>query len=323
MQNKRNESKWIRDVSTYWRRLVFCARLFTALILALTVHADILNPAVYNSYTISDLPLCLFSSYMASTSTECTGAEDSAVRIPNTSINFEGQVPSIPGPQMLSSPTLGTEAAVSGTSTSVVLEGTQANYPKDKDKSLRSLSTTVKTRTSRRRTNKSSTSENAPSSSTHVEKPAVISRSAIKEKAKVYYGTRSPKPSFFAKLARKLVPCTGTSRMHPLDVDDKGSGISDLGSSKEKQGLKDVDKESGPSHLSKATIDSSPAPSPADTSSSLPLAPSNPVTIISLSPAADSDIIIPPSKQLLPESETEGVTSGAVQPPGSTGDRSE
>lgn len=34
----------------------------------------------------------------------------------------------------------------------------------------------------------------------------------------------------------------------------------------------------------------------------------------------DSDVIIPPSKQLLPESETEGVTSGAVQPPGSTGE---
>jgi carboxy-terminal domain RNA polymerase II polypeptide A small phosphatase len=257
---------------------------------------------------------------MASTSTEYTGAEDSPVRVSNTSINFEGQVPSIPSPQMSSSPTLGTEAAVSGTPTS---EGTQADYPKDKEKSSRSLSTTVKTRTSRRRANKSSTSENAPSSSTHVEKPAAISRSSSKTKVKVYYSTRSAKPSFFAKLARKLVPCTGTSRTHPLDVDDKGSGISDLGSSdvlKEKQGLKDVDKESGPSHLSKATIDSSPAPSPADTSSSLPLAPSNPVTIISLSPAADSDIIIPLSKQLLPESETEGVTSGAVQPPGSTGD---
>jgi len=44
-----------------------------------------------------------------------------------------------------------------------------------------------------------------------------------------------------------------------------------------------------------------------------------PVTIISLSPPADA-VIIPPSKQLLPESETEGVTSGAVQPPGSTGE---
>lgn len=36
----------------------------------------------------------------------------------------------------------------------------------------------------------------------------------------------------------------------------------------------------------------------------------------------DSEIIIPPppSTQLLPEDETDGVTSGAVQPPGSTGD---
>jgi RNA polymerase II subunit A small phosphatase-like protein len=89
---------------------------------------------------------------------------------------------------------------------------------------------------------------------------------------------------------------------------------------KEKQGLKDIEKESGPSHLSKATIDTDPAPSPADTSSSLPLATSNPVAIISLPPPADSDVIIPSTKQLLPESETEGVTSGAVQPPGSTGE---
>jgi carboxy-terminal domain RNA polymerase II polypeptide A small phosphatase len=236
----------------------------------------------------------------------------------------EGQVPSMPDPQLLSPPEQDAEVAVSGTLNTAPPE-TQGDDPKDKDKS--SLSTTVTgtfTRTFRRKANKSSTLENAPSSSTHVEKPAEIGRSSSgKLKAKVYNSTRSSKPSFFSKLVRKLVPCTSTSRTHPLDIDDKASGTSEHDSSivlKEKQGLKDVEKESGPSHPSKATIDTTPAPSPTDTSSSLPLATSNPVAIISLPPPVDSDVIIPPSRQLLPESETEGVTSGAVQPPGSTGE---
>lgn len=260
-------------------------------------------------------------------SAERAEAEDGAVRVSEagdtTNIN-EGQVPSIPDSQMLSSSNQGAGAIVLDTPSSVPPEA-QVDEPKDKDRSSLSTAVTgIRTRTSRRKANKSSTSENAPSSSTHVENPAAISRSSSgKPKAKVYNSSRSSKSSFFSRLARKLIPCTGISRTHALDVDDKASGITELGSSivlKEKQGLKDVEKVSGPSHLSKVTIDTSAAPSPTDTSSSLPLAPSNPVTVISLSPAVDSDIIIPTTKQLLPESETEGVTSGAVQPPGSTGE---
>ena len=45
-----------------------------------------------------------------------------------------------------------------------------------------------------------------------------------------------------------------------------------------------------------------------------------PLTIPTVLP--DGDIIVPPTptKQLLPLSETDGLTSGAVQPPGSTGE---
>lgn len=310
-----------------WRRLVFWGRLSSQPLSSF--NGDVLKSAVYNWFTICRIPPSELSSYMASSSTNfanSTGAEDGAVRVSeqdSTSTN-EGQVPSIPDPQLLSPPNQGAEVAVSGTLSSTPPEP-QGDDPKDKDKS--SLFTTLTgthTRTSRRKANKSSTSENAPSSSTHVEKPAVIGGSSSgKLKAKVYNSTRSSKPSFFLRLARKLVPCTSTSRTHTLDVDDKASGTSELESSivlKEKHGFKDIEKESGPSHLSKATIDSSPAPTPTDTSSSLPLAPSNPVAIISLPSPVDSEVIIPPSKQLLPESETEGVTSGAVQAPGSTGD---
>jgi RNA polymerase II subunit A small phosphatase-like protein len=238
-----------------------------------------------------------------------------SVRPGDTAINA-GQASGMVDQHVTSPPDKTVKAAVLDSSHS----DAQGDEPKEKEKDKSSLSTGTHTRTSRRTGNKSS-SENAPSSSTHVEKSAVISRSSPrKSKAKVYNSTRSSKPSFFARLARKLVPCTGTSRTHPLDIDDKASKTSDLGSSvvlKEKQGLKDVEKDRGPS---KSTIDTSPAPSPADTSSSLPLATSNTVTIISLSPPVDADIIIPPTKHLLPESETEGVTSGAVQPPGSTGE---
>jgi carboxy-terminal domain RNA polymerase II polypeptide A small phosphatase len=260
----------------------------------------------------------------ASYSAENTGAESSPVSVGDTGIN-EGLVPSMPDSQILSPPLQAAKAVVSSVSNSATPEASLGDEPKDKDKS--SLSTTLtgtNTRTSRRKVNKSSTSENAPSSSTHVEKPAVIGRSSSsKAKAKVYNSTRSSKPSFFSRLVRKLVPCTGTSRAHTLDADDAASGTTELGSSvvlKEKQGLKDIEKESGPSQLSKATIDTDPAPSPADTSSSLPLATCNPLAIIPLPPPADSDVFIPSTKQLLPESETEGVTSGAVQPPGSTGE---
>lgn len=69
-----------------------------------------------------------------------------------------------------------------------------------------------------------------------------------------------------------------------------------------------------------STEETSPVPSPADTSNSLPLAPANPLTVVTLPVSEDSEVIIPPPNHLLPESETEGVTSGAVQAPGSTGE---
>ena len=46
------------------------------------------------------------------------------------------------------------------------------------------------------------------------------------------------------------------------------------------------------------------------------------LTPIAIPAIVDADVIVPPTptKQLLPLSETDGLTSGAVQPPGSTGE---
>lgn len=232
----------------------------------------------------------------------------------------EGQVPAI-GSESKAPSNESTQPALASASTSAPTETAvqgSGDEPRDKDnKDKGSLSTTLTSRFSRRKANKSSSTDNAPSSSTHIEKSVAVKKS----KTKVYKGTLS-KPSFFSRIARRLVPCTGPSSIHPNEVDDAASGTSGPGSSlalKEKQGPKDTEKESGPSQTTQAN-ESSPIISPADTTSSLPLAISNPISVVTLTPADDEEVIIPPTKVLLPESETEGVTSGAVQAPGSTGE---
>jgi RNA polymerase II subunit A small phosphatase-like protein len=81
---------------------------------------------------------------------------------------------------------------------------------------------------------------------------------------------------------------------------------------------------SSPEHKEKQALKETEGPLKADAnaaSSSSPLATLDNLTIPPpLSP--DAAVILPPTptKQLLPQAETEGVTSGAVQPPGSTGE---
>lgn len=209
---------------------------------------------------------------------------------------------------------------------------------KDKDKS--SLSTTLtgtnNTRVSRRNANNAS--ENAPSSSTHLadEKTAAQqqeqalskpAKSSSKANGKGKSGSvRSSKPSFIARMVRRLVPCCGPSSAHLLE--DHPSAHNSSLALKEKQAevvsAKDVPNHNpGPSQSpSNPTIPADPsALARTDTASSLPLATAPP---IATSPTVIAeDAIIPPTKHLLPEEETEGVTSGAVQAPGSTGEENQ
>jgi carboxy-terminal domain RNA polymerase II polypeptide A small phosphatase len=171
---------------------------------------------------------------------------------------------------------------------------------KDKDKGSLATTLTGTMKDTRRKANQSPTPVNG-------EKPKV----SVSTPSKPKLSSSRSNSSFFSKIIRLLIPCIGpSSRAHPVDVDDRASGSTEPHSSeahKEKQALKEVERPAKPDS--------------AATSSSPPLKAPDPLAIPP--PAApDAELILPPTptKRLLPQAETEGVTSGAVQPPGSTGD---
>ena len=125
---------------------------------------------------------------------------------------------------------------------------------------------------------------------------------------------RSPKKaSFISKLVRKLVPCVAPNdRAHAVDIDvSDATRPTAQGSSTSKPADPPVPSEKQHSEgesqeKEREKVAPPPISIPKDSS-----------------PATDQDVevIVPPTptKALLPISETEGVTSGAVQAPGSTG----
>ncbi|KAF7361950.1 FCP1-like proteiny domain-containing protein [Mycena venus] len=169
-----------------------------------------------------------------------------------------------------------------------------ASPPDDKEQG--SLNTTLTGNHKRttfygRRGNKSSTSQAAVSSST--------SHSIVKPTP----NRARSKPKFFARVVYKLVPCVHDSNTMATDVDEALAP----------QMVERRQSEAGPQT---ATSEASAT----DTTAVL-LAP--PTINVERPPSrADSEIIVqpPPSTQLLPEEETDGLTSGAVTPPGSTGE---
>lgn len=106
--------------------------------------------------------------------------------------------------------------------------------------------------------------------------------------------------SFFAKLFRFIVPCiTPSPAAHPIELFESPKPTTSQEKSPQKQ-LEEVQK----AESSKPTADSS-------AQNATP--PSGEYT----------EVVVPPTPttpHLLPPEETEGVTSGAVQPPGSKGD---
>ncbi|KAG8959498.1 hypothetical protein FRC00_001529 [Tulasnella sp. 408] len=167
--------------------------------------------------------------------------------------------------------------------------------------------------------------------------------------------TRKVKQSFWQSLVSVLLPCTSsksTARAHDIDVDG-GADTADTAAAKaakkadavgekgtEAEGKKAAAKEekdksraAGPS--STAESSSTSAAAGAATATTATPAPSTPtkaknvpanltvphITTTPVEQNADSAVVVPPSphSHLLPHEETEGVTSGAVQPPGSTG----
>lgn len=143
------------------------------------------------------------------------------------------------------------------------------------------------------------------------------------------------KGGLLSKLLRVLVPCVGpSSRAHPIDVDEKRptdqappspSKTNDASTSalKEKQAAKEAEdlppapQEAHPQHSAEATAIGTETPADGAARSTEIPAPLQPIEIPQ---ADDPNVLVPPTPtKTLPREETEGVTSGAVQPPGSTG----
>ncbi|KAF8894134.1 HAD-like domain-containing protein [Infundibulicybe gibba] len=159
------------------------------------------------------------------------------------------------------------------------------------------------TNPSRRNVNQSSASE------------VVATTSSGKTKASAV--PRSSKPSFLSKLIHKLIPCV--PHPHTIEPDEVVlASPKPTAPSREKQ----VETVGQPTVQSEpeSTIDQVAPEKAASTEQPdtlvVPLTPLN----IPSATTTDPGIIVPPTPvtQLLPKSETEGVTSGAVQPPGSS-----
>lgn len=146
-----------------------------------------------------------------------------------------------------------------------------------------------------------------------------------------------PKGSLLSKLLRVLVPCVGpSSRAHPIDLHEKDvapaphapapaktngevtNGLKEKQAAKEAEELPPAPEQQEPAA---GGAPSTPNDAQASTSAQEIPPPLQPIDIPP--PAEDPSVLVPPTPtRTLPLEETEGVTSGAVQPPGSTGDES-
>ena len=194
-----------------------------------------------------------------------------------------------------------------------VVESQADDKNKDKTEDKGSLSTTgtqSQTRSFRRKVNKSTASDGTPSSTS-------INAHSAATNGKPKIPRQKPKPSFFSKLIRKLVPCVAQSpRTHTVDLGD-GDTLSTK--EQEKPGIRDPEPDGQPPlAITPAETSKKTPPVEPSTSTAARLAP---LTIIPPPLSTDDDTASPPTptRNLLPKSETAGVTSGAVQPPGSGG----
>ncbi|KAI0072499.1 NIF-domain-containing protein [Panus rudis PR-1116 ss-1] len=249
----------------------------------------------------------------------------------NTDKAEGGQVPP-PSPSQPNPPSIDTLPAT--------IESTKASVTADKEKETESSSATLtisvpilRKRTRRRDDRSTSEGHYAASSSTAEGSPS-ISDTDRKPKKRT-------KSALMSKITRMLTSCIHPSpRTHAVELDvgpsASNAGIKDTAPAdqkdSEKQSPKDLDVPADNQQSQRGGVLSSVQAT--DSPSTLA---TKPLTIVpppspthSLSPNAvpgsansnDTDVIVPPTptKQLLPLSETDGLTSGAVQPPGSTGE---
>ncbi|KAI9442638.1 NIF-domain-containing protein [Lactarius indigo] len=235
-----------------------------------------------------------------------------------------------PAEQASAQPTkTSTTTVASATSTSSALPLTtsepadDADREKEKDKG--SLSTTLTgthhTRVSRKG---AQTASDGAHSSTAAEKPPSLKPAAKR---------RAPKParvSFISRLFRSLVPCVGPSHLPNEAVDDVVSDPNSSAAALRDKSARDAEKDPSlrPVQESPVTNQSeSDQPHLGTDSTSLPLVTAAELVPQQLkvalpeptTPDNNLDIVVPPTPtKVIPESETGGVTSSAVVPPGST-----
>lgn len=135
----------------------------------------------------------------------------------------------------------------------------------------------------------------------------------------------------FARLFHVFVPCVGPSQrahdIEPLPVELQSSSADGSATAlKEKVDVKQQEElPAKPTEESAPTptiVETQPPESTPDTTEPKPEAEAPSLTPLEIPPApTDSSLVVPPTptKVLLPRDETEGMTSGSVQPPGSTG----
>ena len=129
----------------------------------------------------------------------------------------------------------------------------------------------------------------------------------------------------FSKLLRALVPCVGPSpRGHSIDLDEKGKAPASSKTNDATTGLKEKQAAKEAEDLPPAPQEppgTTPNGAQASTSDAEIPPPLQPIDIPQQ--PDDPNVLVPPTPtKTLPLEETEGVTSGAVQPPGSTGEGS-
>jgi len=121
-------------------------------------------------------------------------------------------------------------------------------------------------------------------------------------------------PTFFEKLLRFLIPCvSSSSAAHPVEVEEPVIAAPEPEKQVQKAAVEPEKSTSSQVTLPPHDPSRTDLPKPTIVTSH-----SRPVTPI----GEDADVVLPPTPttQLLPADETEGMTSGAVQPPGSKGD---
>ncbi|CDO75660.1 hypothetical protein BN946_scf184941.g13 [Trametes cinnabarina] len=207
---------------------------------------------------------------------------------------------------------------MSGTAISVVsppeknpTQGSSMLDEKDKEKG--SCTTSFAAPVGKRRRDGQSLSEGVLTSSSLTELPSLPEDSKAPSKR--------AKRSFLSRFTRICKSCIHTRDSHPIDLDE---GVSQSIDS-EKQTLKEAEiPQHGIQELSTSTAGAYPNTHAASPLPRLAAANPPPLPALTIQPPAmlDTEVIVPPTptKQLLPLSETDGLTSGAVQPPGSTGE---